>query len=135
VQISLSILRDIELLLGKESISTVQTTQVLCDELFPIILSYTTSHQCLEIELDYETRVEKVDRNNQVYLGHFKPAENLRKIEKNQKKLDKRKRKKIHEEEGLVDHSNILETWIDNSFDESPPPTNVRSKRIKRDSM
>jgi hypothetical protein len=115
-------------------------TEVLCDEIFPINLKYFSSHSMLIVGIDYETRVEKLNKNDQVYLGYEKPAEHERKRKKNAKKLEVRKRKVDEKEENVgVDHENILEIINDEWFHDSKfnqSQTNIHpKKRIKNKSM
>jgi hypothetical protein len=146
VEISVRKREDIELLLGVDSLApkyindiSNDRTEVLCCDLFPMKLKYFTSHSMLVVGIDYETRVEKLNKKNLKFLGYSKPGDHKQKKSKNSKKLKARNRIIKEEFENIgIDHENILEKansdWFDNSkFNESL--ANIRPKRIKTKCM
>jgi hypothetical protein len=62
-------------------------------ELYPAKLKYNSKFDKLYIELDYVTRVEKLDENNIAYLGYYNPSDQGEKNVKKREHLEKRKRK------------------------------------------
>lgn len=133
MEINLENKEDVESILGSEALATKfhdQTchTEVLIDNLYPAKFKFNTKYEILTVELDYVTRVQKVDKENKSYLGYYKPANQGTK--NYNKKIESDKRSKKRSQDSFIDASNLLK--VANSDEWFSPPLFPFSSDQKR---
>jgi hypothetical protein len=147
VRIQLCERRDVELFLGKTAIAAKQQSaksrsEFLISDLYPATLKYNRATELLVVRLEYETRVEKVDREGNAFTGFLKPAEQQRKSEKREEERAKREKRRAPDDEDFIDHANVaaqdLEALPPNNNemnDEAPAEALPRPQRKRTKSM